>query len=109
MQRSADYPTRQPPPPEAELPRTEPEIIPPGADIHSRTRPEATIFVQRGSQIHVETPGPFGIALILLLAGAAAAAGLLVLLGAALIGAAAAGAIVLGAMLSRLVSGAVRR
>ena len=90
---------------QAQQPRSEPEIIPPGVDIPRRPYAEGSIFTQHGARIHVTKLGPFGIAMALLATGALAVAGLFVLLGAALIGAAAAGAILIGATVSRLFRG----
>jgi hypothetical protein len=76
---------------EPELPRVEPEIIPPNRrgpyDREERWPPPPYGFTQmRGThRVFVGRVGPFGFALIMLIAGLLAAVLLLILIGAALI------------------------
>jgi hypothetical protein len=85
-------------------PRSEPEIIPPGAEFrplpggeavfHTRSRTRTRILVTR--------LGPLGTAAVLLGAGVLGVFGLMMLLGTLLIGAAAAGTIMLVTLVARL-------
>ena len=85
-----------------DLPRSEPEIIPPGVDFRARPGGETGFYTNRGIHIRVTRPGPLGIAAILVGAGIVGALGLLMLLGTLLIGAAAAGTLVVIALVARL-------
>ncbi len=79
----------QRPEPQAEEPRSEPEIIPPDhagrGSAHASSR--ARVFVDRHGteRIYVATPGPLGIILVALTAGILSAVLLILLLGAFLI------------------------
>ena len=95
--------------PRAELPKAEPEIIPPGMDYRSDRQSGPTVFAFRTTRVRVTRLGPVGITLVLLGAGVLAVAGAALLLGAALIGAVVGGVVVLGAIASRFVRGAFRR
>jgi hypothetical protein len=98
-------------PSRAEIPRAEPEIIPPGADYPSAPHFERASYThaRHATRIRVARVGPVGFVLLLVLAGVLAVAGSVVLLAAALIGAAAAGMIIAGATVSRLVRGLFRQ
>ncbi len=95
--------------PKAELPRTEPEIIPPGVDYRPDRQTGPRVFAYRTTRIQVARLGPVGITLVLLAAGVLAVAGAALLLGAALIGAIVGGVVVLGAIASRFFRGTFRR
>jgi hypothetical protein len=79
----------QQPKPQAEEPRSEPEIIPPDHTSRrsARTSSGARVFVDsHGTErIYIATPGPLGIILVALVAGILSAVLLILLLGAFLI------------------------
>jgi hypothetical protein len=85
-----------------DMPRSEPEIIPPGAEFPRRPAHDSVFDTRNGIRIHVVRPGPLGIAAIIVGAGIVGALSFVMLLGTLLIGAAAAGTIVLIALISRL-------
>jgi hypothetical protein len=96
----------EPSPPRGERPRSEPEIIPPGAPLR-RPRDDPfsdTLFTQR---IYVTRLGPFGLIVLALAIGIVAVVLLVLLVGAVLfwipiVGLLVAGAILSGALRSRL-------
>ncbi len=69
-----------------DLPRSEPEIIPPGVDFRPWPDGETGFYTHRSIRIHVTRPGPVGIAAIVIGAGIVGALGFLLLLGTLLIG-----------------------
>lgn len=85
-----------------EPPRSEPEIIPPGAEFQRRPDDGTGFRAHRGIYVRVTPPGPLGIAAIVVGAGIAGVLGFVMLIGTLLIGAAAAGAVVLIALIGRL-------
>ncbi len=87
-----------------DLPRSEPEIIPPGVDFRPGPNGETGFYTHRSIRIHVTRPGPFGIAAIVIGAGIVGALGFLLLLGTLLIGAAAAGTLIVVALVARLLA-----
>jgi hypothetical protein len=89
---------------EPELPRSEPEIIPPGVDFRRRPDGATDFHTRRGIYIRVTRPGPLGIAAIAAGAGIVGALGILLLLGTLLIGAAAAGTLIVIALVARLLA-----
>ena len=93
---------QQQPTPKAKTPRTEPEIIPPGADWPRASR----IWVSTGryhtTRIQIARLGPVGMALFVLLIGILAWAGMALLLGAAMVGIAAGGVLIVGGIISSL-------
>ena len=105
MQPFRDHTTARSPLPDAEPPRSEPEIIPPGVDPSSMPRREPFVFADRGMRIEIRRPGPLGIALILLATVLIGALSLLVMAGAALIGVVAIGLGIAAAFFSRLYRG----
>ena len=92
-------PGPQPPPPEPRRPPVEPEIIPPG---EPERRGDRVVYIR------VSRPGPFGIALAVLLIGIIAIV-LLLVMGAALIGIVAAGLLVVGGMIVGMLTRLFRR
>jgi hypothetical protein len=89
---------------EAKLRSTEPEIIPPGVERQRVSR--IWVFTSRRYPTHLWiTPmGPIGTALLVLLIGILALAGSALLLGAALVGVAAAGVLMIGGIVSKVLS-----
>lgn len=79
----------QQPKPQAEEPRSEPEIIPPDRagrqSEHTSSRARVFVGSHGAERIYIATPGPLGIILVALVAGIMAAALLILLLGAFLI------------------------
>jgi len=100
---------QQPPTPKTETPSIEPEIIPPGADWRRASRIWVSTGPYQTSRIQITRPGPFGIALFVLLIGILSLVGLVLLLGAALVGVAAAGVLIGGGIFSSLTRPPVRR
>jgi hypothetical protein len=88
----------------AELPRSEPEIIPPGVDFGPRPDGEIGFQPRRGIYIRVTRPGPLGVAAIAAAAGIVGALGILLLLGTLLVGALAAGVLIVTALLARFLA-----
>ncbi len=90
------------PTPTVETPQTEPEIIPPGANLHSAS----PIWVSDGRNhtVHIQVArvGPVGMVLLALLIGVVGVTGLFFLLGAALIGAALIGVLIVGGLVAGL-------
>jgi hypothetical protein len=105
---SSDDAIGREPPAWPEPPRSEPEIIPPGADFRSRPGGKAVFYTHNGTRIHVTRLGPLGVATVLLGVGVLGALGVLMLLGTVLIAAAAAGAIVMCALVVKLLRALVR-
>jgi hypothetical protein len=99
---SGDEVTGRPATARPEPPRSEPEIIPPGAEFPRRPDGETGFYTHRGIHIRVTPPGPLGIAAIVVGAGIVGVLSFVMLLGTLLIGAAAAGTIVLIALIGRL-------
>lgn len=93
---------RQPDPPRPDPPRSEPEIIPPGAEFRPLPDGETGFYTHRGIRIRVTPPGPLATAALLVGAGVLSVLGFVMLLGTLLIGAAAAGAVMLIALIARL-------
>jgi hypothetical protein len=105
MQRSGDDAIGRHPEAGPDLPRSEPEIIPPGVDFRPRPDGDGTgFYTHRGIHIRVTPPGPLGIAAIVVGAGIVGALGFLMLLGTLLIGAAAAGTLMVIALVARLLA-----
>jgi hypothetical protein len=88
-----------------DLPRCEPEIIPPGAGFGPRPDSAAAFAHGNGIRIHIAGPGPLGLAVLVVGAGIIGALGMLMLIGTLLIGAAAAGTLMLIALITRLLRG----
>jgi hypothetical protein len=88
----------------AVLPRSEPEIIPPGADFRPRSGTETGFDTRRGIHIRVPRLGPLGIATIFVGVGIVGALSVLLLAGALLIGAAAAGMLMAITLVARLLA-----
>ncbi len=102
LQRSGEGAIGRQPEARSDLPRSEPEIIPPGVDFRPQPDRETGFHPHRGIHIHVTRPGPLGIAAIVAGVGFVGALGFLLLLGTLLIGAAAAGTLLVIALLGRL-------
>lgn len=105
MQSFRDHATGRSPVPDAEPPRSEPEIIPPGIDPSSMPRREPFVFADRRMRIEIRRPGPLGIALVLLATVLIGALSLLILTGVALVGMVAIGLGIAAAFFSRLYRG----
>jgi hypothetical protein len=79
----------QRPKPQAEEPRSEPEIIPPDrggrGSAHASSRARVFVDTHRTERIYVATPGPLGIILVALTAGILLTVLFILLLGAFLI------------------------
>lgn len=79
----------QRPKPQAEEPRSEPEIIPPDhtsrRSAHTSSQPRLYVDSHGTERIYIATPGPLGIILVGLVAGILSAVLLILLLGAFLI------------------------
>ena len=79
----------QQPKPQAEEPRSEPEIIPPDRtgrrSEHTSSRARVFVNSHGTERIYIATPGPLGIILVVLVAGILSAVLLILLLGAFLI------------------------
>jgi hypothetical protein len=77
------------PKPEAEKPRSEPEIIPPDhagrRSAHGSSRARIFVDTHGTERVFIATPGPLGIILVALIAGILSAVLLILLLGAFLI------------------------
>jgi hypothetical protein len=84
-----------------DLPRSEPEIIPPGAEFRPQSDIGADFYIRRGTRIRVTRPGPLATAAVVAGIAVLGVLGLLMLLGTLLIGAAAAGAVMLLALIAR--------
>jgi hypothetical protein len=84
-----------------DLPRSEPEIIPPGAEFRPLPGGGAVFHTRSGTRL-ITRLGPLGTAAVLLGAGVLGVFGLMMLLGTLLIGAAAAGTIMLVTLVARL-------
>ena len=104
MPRSIDDATGRQPGSEPDLPRSEPEIIPPGADFRPPPAGETGFHGRPTIHIRVSSPGPLGIAAIAVGVGVVGALSLLLLVGVLLIGAAAAGALIAIALVTRLLA-----
>jgi hypothetical protein len=95
--------------PTVETPRSEPEIIPPGANSHSASR----IWVSDGRNhtVHIQFArvGPVGMVLLALLIGVVGVTALFLLLGAALIGVATIGVLMVGGLAAGLLRCLSRR
>ncbi|MGE3784910.1 MAG: hypothetical protein AB7H71_19465 [Alphaproteobacteria bacterium] len=104
MPRSIDDATGRQLDAEPDLPRSEPEIIPPGADFRPPPARETGFHTRPTIHLRVSSPGPLGIAAIAVGAGIVGALSLLLLLGALLIGAVAAGALIAIALVTRLLA-----
>ncbi len=102
MQKASSTPT-------AETPRTEPEIIPPGANSHSASR--LWVSDGRNHTVHIQVAGvgPVGMVLLALLIGVVGVTWLFFLLGAALIGVATIGALIVGGLVAGLLRCLSRR
>ena len=93
---------RQQPMPKANAPYTEPEIIPPGADLPHASRIWVSTGPHHTTRIQITRLGPVAIALFVMLIGILALAGMALLLGAALVGIAAGSVLIVGGIISRL-------
>src|SRR5688572_12171252 len=103
-QRSDDDAAGRQPRGRSDLPRSEPEIIPPGVDFRPQPDGESGFYTHRGIHIRVTPPGPLGIAAIVVGVGIVGALSFLLLLGTLLIGAAAAGALIVIGLIARLLA-----
>jgi hypothetical protein len=102
MHPSSDDTIGRKPVAQPDRPRSEPEIIPPGAEFRPLPGGEAVFHTRSGTRILISRLGPLGTAAVLLGAGVLGVFGLMMLLGTLLIGAAAAGTIMLVTLVSRL-------
>jgi hypothetical protein len=93
---------QQQPMPRAETPYTEPEIIPPDADLPHASRIWVSTGPHHTTRIQITRLGPIAIAFFLLLIGIVALAGIALLIGAALVGIAAAGLVIVAGIVSSL-------
>jgi hypothetical protein len=92
-----------------EPPQVKREIIPPGDRGAASTRIWVSSGEHRSVRIHLVQPGPFGIALSVLLIGVVLAAALVLMAGAALVGILVAGALIFGAMIASVLHRLLRR
>jgi hypothetical protein len=86
----------------AKTPRTEPEIIPPGADWRRSSRIWVSTGPHHSTRTKIMRVGPVGIAFFALLIGILALAGMALLVGAALVGIAVGAVLIFGGILSSL-------
>ena len=100
---------QQQPMPKAKTPYTEPEIIPPGADLPHASRIWVSTGPHHTTRVQITRLGPVPIALFVMLIGILALAGMALLLGAALVGIAAGGVLIVGGIISSLSRGRFRR
>jgi hypothetical protein len=70
------------PNPEAEEPRSEPEVIPPGHAERDTPRMRVFVDTHNTERVHIGKPSPLGIILVTLITGLLSAAMLVLLLGA---------------------------
>jgi hypothetical protein len=89
-------------------PRSEPEIIPPGAPLPRGARVWVSSDTGAAQQIYVKPIGPVGMALLTLGIGAVAALAIIVLLGAAVFGLATIGVLTLVGIVAGLLRGPTR-
>jgi hypothetical protein len=83
--KASDHAMSQRSTPQSQEPRTEPEIIPPGADGRSMRGSHASIDAHGTHRIYVAKLGPFGMIVLALVIAMLTAVILIVLLGAVLI------------------------
>ncbi len=91
--------------------QVEPEIIPPGEQVHLRQRPDTRIWISAGGQrreIHFRKPGLLGIITGALLAGLVCAVALAILASVVLIWIPLVGLVVAGLILAGIVRGWTR-
>jgi hypothetical protein len=99
---------QQQPTPNAELPRAEPEIYPPGSAI-----PRERVWISTGARhtqrIYVAKFGPVGLALLALLIGIVFVVSTFVVIGVAVISVAVGAVLAIGAILTTALRGRFRR
>ena len=77
--------TSEPPKPQGEEPRSEPEIIPPGQARQGTPRMRVYVDAHGTERVYIARPGPIGTILVVLIVGLLSALVLALLLGALLI------------------------